>query len=349
MPYAILTAIGAMYKSEAGSESAERFPVLEALSVRLQTHIKLADRLKALVHGSSEVAMNIPKTAGLKGERVKALTTFHEQTVKRWTYIQKVNGEVAYLRKWLSRQGVHQTAEGNIVRNRSTRRVEYDTTLEQQGLTRLTFQNGLMYLKGKPFDTSSMVTHFSGPYHCIYVMSREGNFHVSSHAVGHRHHSSLLGGQHVAGAGEMRVQQGRLVFLSNKSGHYHPDLRHFFQTLAELQARQVQMSFSVRKSPEDLTFATVDDFLAHYQADNEAFEAQRIFKAVDADNMSYFLSNRDLAFLTPAANPDVSTAGFHTIKDGYPPYWRSPEAIRNMLIEDNVPMTHSYIKSGAGR
>jgi len=38
-----------------------------------------------------------------------------------------------------------------------------------------------------------------------------------------------------------------------------------------------------------------------------------------------------------------------TIKDGYPPYWRSPETIKAIMIDNNVPMTHAYIKTGVGR
>ena len=339
MPYAILSAIGAMYKTEAGNVSVDRFPALEFLAKSLRVKLKIAEDAKAAALDSTAVAKDVPKKAGLNGERVKALVAFHQEKTGRWTYLDTVNAEVIKLRKWLSRQGAHQTAGGEIIWSKSARKVEYDSSLEQQGLTRITFQGGLMHLGGKPFDTSKMVTHFSGPNHAIYVMSKEGNFHVSSHAVGHRHHSSLLGGQPVACAGEMKVQEGRLMFLSNKSGHYHPDKRHFFQTLAELRARDVPMTFAIKTHPDNETFAHAQEFLEENYADDAAFDAQQVLKAVNVNDMARFLSDRNLAFLTKNRDRGVNTTGFHTVNDGYP-YWRSADEIRQMLVTANVPMTH---------
>lgn len=347
MRYAILTAIGNMYKTEAGHESAERFPILELAATRLQAHIKLAERLKAAAHGPAEVATGLPNLGG--GKRVKELVGFHNKAAGKWALLAKVNAEVAFLRKWLSRQGVHQTFDGKIIWEKSRRKVEYDSSLEKQGLTRIAFRNGLMYLQDKPFDTRKMVTHFSGPGCAIYVMSQEGHFHVGSHAVGHRHHSSLLAGQNVAGAGEMKVDQGRLVHLSNKSGHYHPDLLHFFQTLGELQAQNVSMMFSISKSPENAFFPTADKFMQAYGADDRALEAQKLLKMLPPDNLSYFLKNHDLAFLSAGVHNDVNTTGFHRIADGQPPYWMFPDQIRQMMLDDNLPLQSEYIKAGKGR
>jgi len=348
MRYAILTQIGHMYKNEAGSISVDRFPALEGLSKRLQTHIALAEQLKAGTLGAAKVATNLPPI-GLRGERVGRLVQFHENEAKKWSYLEKVNSEVAYLRKWLSRQGVHQTFDGKIIWPMSGRKVEYDSTLEKQGLTRITFENGLLYLQDKPFDTTKMVTYFSGPGHAIYVMSKEGHFHVSSHAVGYRHHSSLLAGGIVACAGEMKVDHGRLVVLSNKSGHYHPDLRHLFQTLSELQARNVPMTFSIRKSPENSLFHSVDAFMHDHDGDNEAFQAQKVFRMIEPGNLAKFLGAHQLAFLTASPNSGVSVTGFHRVEDGRPPAHVYTDNVEYMLRKENVPLSGTYVKAGAGR
>jgi hypothetical protein len=73
-------------------------------------------------------------------------------------------------------------------------------------------------------------------------MSEEGSLHVDSHSVGYRHHSSLLAGKNVGSAGEMMVKQGKLVWISNKSGHYHPSVPHFLQVLHQLQKKSVDLS-----------------------------------------------------------------------------------------------------------
>jgi hypothetical protein len=84
-----------------------------------------------------------------------------------------------------------------------------------------------------PVDTTgpTWVTHFSGPGYAIFVMSSEADLHVASHKVGKYHHSSLLAGVSVASAGEMKLENGRLKFLSNKSGHYQPTAAHLHQIL----------------------------------------------------------------------------------------------------------------------
>ena len=61
----------------------------------------------------------------------------------------------------------------------------------------------------------------------------------------HRHHSSLLAGQVVAGAGELRVRDGRLEWISDKSGHYRPDYFLFAPTLELLAGRGVTYPFEI--------------------------------------------------------------------------------------------------------
>jgi hypothetical protein len=54
-------------------------------------------------------------------------------------------------------------------------------------------------------------------------------------------HSSFTGGKAVAGAGEMRVEQGELQQVSDQSGHYKPDGQMMGQTLDQLNAMGVNM------------------------------------------------------------------------------------------------------------
>jgi hypothetical protein len=75
---------------------------------------------------------------------------------------------------------------------------------------------------GTLFDTTSGRTVFSDG-RAIFVMDEHGNLYATmNQQVGHIHHSSLLAGDPVVGAGEIDVRGGQLVGMTDKSGHYHP-------------------------------------------------------------------------------------------------------------------------------
>jgi hypothetical protein len=102
------------------------------------------------------------------------------------------------------------------------------------------------------FDTSTMVSKASGPGWAIFVMDGDGNIFAGQHKVGLFHHSSFLGGGAVAAAGEMKVEKGRLVAVTAKSGHYWPTPEHTRQLLRELAANGVQLKGVEVKSWEQL-------------------------------------------------------------------------------------------------
>jgi hypothetical protein len=78
---------------------------------------------------------------------------------------------------------------------------------------------------GRLYDTTSGVSAWSGGGQAIFVMDGSGNLYATlDQRVGHTHHSSLLGGEPVAGAGEIEVEDGRLVSMTNQSGHYRPTM-----------------------------------------------------------------------------------------------------------------------------
>jgi hypothetical protein len=77
---------------------------------------------------------------------------------------------------------------------------------------------------GSLYDTASGTTHWSGGGRAIFVMDGSGNLYATlDQRVGHTHHSSLLGGESVVGAGEIEVRYGQLVAMTDQSGHYRPD------------------------------------------------------------------------------------------------------------------------------
>jgi RHS repeat-associated protein len=121
--------------------------------------------------------------------------------------------------------------------------VKYLTAAERQAY-RLTIRDGLVYdASGNLFDTGSASTVHSGAGRAIFVMDSQGNIYASLHQeVGEFHHSSLLAGQPVAGAGEIEVSNGVVNGLTRKSGHYRPGPEHQAQVVTELQSHGVDMS-----------------------------------------------------------------------------------------------------------
>jgi RHS repeat-associated protein len=92
----------------------------------------------------------------------------------------------------------------------------------------VTVDNGLLAYKGGPnkgqlVDTRNMSSLHSSNPSAIFVMSSEGSIYLGSHGQpGSFHHSSFLAGSNVASAGEMVVHDGKIVEVSNTSGHYKP-------------------------------------------------------------------------------------------------------------------------------
>ena len=106
----------------------------------------------------------------------------------------------------------------------------------------------------EPFDTSEMFSKVKGSGFGIYVMDGRHRMYAGHHKVGIFHHSSFLAGGDVAGAGELKVVGGVLKAITNKSGHYKPDIYGLHQVLEALQNRGVDMS-----SVELFVFKPYDD------------------------------------------------------------------------------------------
>jgi hypothetical protein len=249
--------IGYQYNGAEGKEGHRR-AALGQLEQHLQGNYQTADRLRSFARGK-QVATGLPP---IGGGRVKALARFHEKQQSKEVNADKQDARVIRIRQWLHRQNASLTPEGKIIWPKSKRVVVYDHQLAARNLSMITIDGGrLCTANGRPLNTRNMVTHFSGPGCAIYVVSEEGNLHVSSHSVGHRHHSSLLAGGVVAGAGELRVKDGRLNWISNKSGHYQPDVFDLYQTLKLLESQGVQPNFQIYLLPQRTLYQNMAEFM----------------------------------------------------------------------------------------
>ncbi|MEV4754645.1 WXG100 family type VII secretion target [Micromonospora sp. NPDC049559] len=109
--------------------------------------------------------------------------------------------------------------------------------------------DGLLHRSdGTLFDTSEGgAIHTDGVGgRAIFVMDDQGNIYASTNQeVGVTHHSSFLGGQPVAGAGELQVTQGRLDMVTDHSGHYRPGRTYTNQVVDTLRNGGVRNDFHV--------------------------------------------------------------------------------------------------------
>lgn len=106
-------------------------------------------------------------------------------------------------------------------------------------------------LRGAVPDTAHMSTAFGGSSgRGIFVLT-QGQLHVTDTAryaemFGgggiEAYHSSITGGRPVDAAGEIEIRDGRVLAISNLSGHYRPDPEHLLNTLSWLAGRGIDVS-----------------------------------------------------------------------------------------------------------
>ncbi len=109
------------------------------------------------------------------------------------------------------------------------RGVRYFRTDAEKDRVRLVVSGGRLYQKN---DQGDYVLFSTGdrPQGAIFAIDETGNLYATTeHKVGEVHHSSLVEGRPVLGAGHIVVQDGVLLHINNNSGHYAPDERMFLQ------------------------------------------------------------------------------------------------------------------------
>lgn len=141
--------------------------------------------------------------------------------------------------------------EGEAHRWFGLRGVQYLRTERQRQPYEASIRNGLVVDRhGNPFTSSlpwrSRISHrfyvmlgldLLDNIASIFVLTSDGRLFLGpDQQVGRFHHSSFLAGKPVACAGVMSVVNGRIRFISDRSGHYKPGSVHmarFYQWLIE--------------------------------------------------------------------------------------------------------------------
>jgi len=98
------------------------------------------------------------------------------------------------------------------------------------------------------YDTSATTNGFRNSGMDAYVWSRDGLIFAAPHMPGQLHHSSFTSGGKVKCAGFIGVVQGKVVSVSNDSGHYKPPpayLRDFVSYLQEQTVVEQNATFEL--------------------------------------------------------------------------------------------------------
>jgi len=130
---------------------------------------------------------------------------------------------------------------------------------EQRATYRIDFDdesNMLLTAQGMPFDTLGNDLGVP-PKTAMYTASLKGvffsrNWEDTNQNRGAFHHSSFLAGETALCAGTLKVQKGRLLEITNMSGHYSPKLEHL------VDASQAVLNTGY--NPKDDGYALYADF-----------------------------------------------------------------------------------------
>lgn len=123
-----------------------------------------------------------------------------------------------------------------IYGNYNPKSLIYLTPESRQGFKLRFGDDGKLYTQeGKLFDTrNAKIIDIEGREtvsgRAIFVLSPDGGLYASTQLeVGMFQHSSFFAGGDVATAGEMKVHDGVIVYMNNKSGHYEPPIESIYE------------------------------------------------------------------------------------------------------------------------
>lgn len=104
----------------------------------------------------------------------------------------------------------------------------------------------------------------------IFVLSPDGKFYADAHKQGKYHHSSALAGTPIKGAGAIKVINGKLEAIADKSGHYKPDPDQMYTTLRHLKSLGVNPE-TYKVYIRDLKGVQGDKWIEEYEK-SDAFQ-----------------------------------------------------------------------------
>ncbi|MBM4440313.1 MAG: hypothetical protein FJ027_07825 [Candidatus Rokubacteria bacterium] len=130
--------------------------------------------------------------------------------------------------------------------------LQYYTIDQDRAHLKLAFRHGKAYKWGfhqggkvelSPYDTDEAndALEYGGS---LYVMDGRGRLYVSGQEFGIEalKHSSFMGGLPTLAAGTLRVENGQVVWVSGRSGHYRPKVAQMVNLLERLRGYSVDLT-----------------------------------------------------------------------------------------------------------
>lgn len=164
-------------------------------------------------------------------------------------------------------------------------------TPERRNQHRVLIRNGLLVKDNIPFDTSGSEAHGKKGW-AAYTLNANGELSVFEHLGGESNakrekllHSSMNAGAPVYAAGELIIENGKLIALNTYSGHYQPSIYNVYRMLQYLSQNDVDISEAKIYTAESLECFGVESLSVAktYQDRFTAYQspAQNIYKVVD--------------------------------------------------------------------
>ena len=128
-------------------------------------------------------------------------------------------------------------------------------TDEERDSFRMDIHNGLFKQAGKLIDTSSSTSHGKGGF-ASFTLCANGELYLFKHFGNSKNsifHSSLNSGKPVVCAGELKIENGKLLAITTHSGHYRPPIYSLYRTLRYFKGRGVDINQSKLYSFVDLS------------------------------------------------------------------------------------------------
>lgn len=198
----------------------------------------------------------------LFAETLKCNALFLEENPQAWTQLfgsrvirlvpiamlKKFQGEADPIKKIQGSQKDRQNSKLET-------RVVYFNEIELKSMEFHVKSDGLFY------DSNSqlLTTKTESRHETIFVVRRVGDelkmYFFEFPELNKYHHSSLAFGGDVLMAGELQVHNGKLLYLSSKSGHYEPSVYSFQQFMKFLESKKVDMDYvNINYSDQSLNY-----------------------------------------------------------------------------------------------
>lgn len=168
-------------------------------------------------------------------------------------------------------------ARNNAAHRLLASRVTYLSEAERQ-LKSIAIARGFLYnYDGSLFNTRLMRTNHSKQGAAVFVLSQDdwakpGKLYASSHGAGlhgqssntHFFHASFMAGGRVMAAGEIGALDGKVMWITPKSGHYQPTIRQTIYFLMWLHIQGVELkNTAVQLTWQDPTYYKATSILRY--------------------------------------------------------------------------------------